>query len=69
MIRSIPVQRKKRQIILQKIAEGFTPGVVYNEAAVSEIIARFHPDYCTLRRDMISEGIFTRRDGQYVIMK
>ena len=68
-LRSIPVQRKKKLIVLQKIAESFTPGIVYDEAAVSEIIERFHPDYCTLRRDMISEGIFTRENGQYVRMK
>ena len=68
-LRSIPVQRKKKLIVLQKIAESFTPGIVYDEAAVSEIIERFHPDYCTLRRDMISEGIFTRENGQYVRIK
>ena len=68
-LRSIPVQRKKKLIVLQKIAESFTPGVVYDETAVSEIIERFHPDYCTLRRDMISEGIFARENGQYVRIK
>ena len=68
-LRSIPVQRRKKLIILQKIAESFTPGIVYDEAAVSGIIERFHPDYCTLRRDMISEGIFKRENGQYVRIK
>ena len=63
---SIPVQRKKKLIVLQKIAECFTPGQVYAEAAVSEIIGQIHPDYCTLRRDMVSEGIFTRENGEYV---
>ena len=64
-LRSIPVQRKKKLIILQKIAESIEPGKVYDEAAVSGIIERFHPDYCTLRRDMISEGILTRENGEY----
>ena len=63
---SIPVQRKKKLIVLQKIAGSIAPGVVYDEAAVSEIIGRFHPDYCTLRRDMVSEGILTRENGKYV---
>ena len=66
---SIPVQRKKKLIVLQKIAECFTPGQVYEEAAVSEIIGRIHPDYCTLRRDMVSEGIFRRENGEYVRVK
>ncbi len=64
-LRSIPVQRKKKLIILQKIAESIEPGRVYDEAAISGIIERFHPDYCTLRRDMISEGILVRENGQY----
>ena len=66
---SIPVQRKKKLIVLQKIAESFEPGRVYEEAALSDIIARIHPDYCTLRRDMISEGILTRENGKYVRVK
>ncbi len=66
---SIPVQRKKKQIILRKIAESIEPGLVYDEAAISEIIERFHPDYCTLRRDMVSEGILTREGGKYTRVK
>ncbi|MBQ6020500.1 MAG: metalloregulator ArsR/SmtB family transcription factor [Clostridia bacterium] len=66
---SIPVQRKKKLIVLQKLAERFEIGRVYEEAELSEIIARVHPDYCTLRRDMISEGILTRENGRYVRIK
>ena len=68
-LKSIPVQRKKKLIVLQKIAENFTPGKVYEEAALSDIIEAIHPDYCTLRRDMISEGILTRENGKYVRVK
>ncbi|MBQ7714517.1 MAG: metalloregulator ArsR/SmtB family transcription factor [Clostridia bacterium] len=68
-LRSIPVQRKKKLIVLQKIAELITPGRVYGEAEISEIIERVHPDYCTLRRDMISEGILSRNGGEYVRIK
>ena len=68
-LRSIPVQRRKKLIVLQKIAECFTPGQIYAEAALSEIIARIHPDYCTIRRDMISEGILKRENGEYVRVK
>ena len=69
MLKSIPVQRKKKLIVLQQIAACFMPGQTYSEAEVSEIIARIHPDYCTLRRDMVSEGIFTRKNGEYVRVK
>ena len=65
-LKSIPVQRKKKLIILQKIAESIEPGKVYDEKEISGIIERFHPDYCSLRRDMISEGILKREKGKYV---
>ncbi|MBR4080531.1 MAG: metalloregulator ArsR/SmtB family transcription factor [Clostridia bacterium] len=60
---SIPAQRKKKRICLEKIAREFQPGRVYQEAEVNEIIERFHEDYCTLRRDMIAEKL-CERDGQ-----
>ncbi len=66
---SIPVQRKKKLIVLQKIAERFEIGRVYEEGALSEMIALAHPDYCTLRRDMISEGILRRENGKYIRVK
>lgn len=68
-LKSIPVQRKKKQIVLQKIAESFIPGKIYEEKELSEIIAAIHPDYCTLRWDMISEGILQRENGQYIRVK
>ena len=68
-LKSIPVQRKKKLIVLQKIAESFVPGQPYSEAEVSDAIGAVHPDYCTLRRDMVSEGIFTRENGVYVRVK
>ena len=68
-LRSIPVQRKKKLIVLQKIAESFIIGQIYGEAELSEIISRVYPDYCTIRKDMISEGIFARDCGEYVRIK
>lgn len=62
-LKSIPVQRKKKRIILEKIAECFEQGRIYPEKQVNLIIADFHDDFCTLRRDLISEGIM-ERDGR-----
>ena len=59
-LRSIPVQRKKKLICYEKIAELFEIGRVYEEREVNEIITPIHEDYCTIRRDMIGEGIFKR---------
>ena len=66
---SIPVQRKKRLICYEKIAEMFEPGREYGEKELDEILLRFHEDYCTIRRDMIGEGILSRDGSTYVRVK
>ena len=68
-LRSIPVQRKKKLICYEVIAGYFVPGKVYSEKELNEIIAPIHEDYCTIRRDMISEGIFKRNGSEYVRIK
>lgn len=68
-LRSIPVQRKKKMICYERIAEQFEIGKVYEEKEVNEIISPIHADYCTIRRDMISEGIFKREGSRYVRLK
>ena len=68
-LRSIPVQRKKKLICYEQIATHFEPGKVYEEREVNEIILPIHEDYCTIRRDMISEGIFRREGSRYVRIK
>jgi len=64
-LKSIPVQRKKERIILEEIAKSFEVGKVYTEREVNIIIADFHDDFCTIRRDMVSEKIMAREDGKY----
>ena len=64
---AIPAQRKKRRVCLEEIARSFAAGQVYDEQEVNEIILRFHEDYCTIRREMICEGIMTRSGGQYAL--
>ena len=68
-LRSIPVQRKKKLICYERIAERFEPGRVYEEKEVNAIISPVFEDYCTIRRDMISEGIFRRDGSRYVRLK
>lgn len=64
-LKSIPAQRKKERIILEEIAKAFEKGKVYSEREVNIIIADFHDDFCTIRRDMISVGLLERKDNQY----
>ena len=66
---SIPAQRKKKRICLEKIAEDFEISRVYEEKEVNELILRYHEDYCTIRRDMIVEGIFKREGTLHTRME
>ena len=49
----------------EEIAKVFESGRRYTEREVNIIIADFHDDFCTIRRDMISEGLLDRENGQY----
>ena len=64
-LKQIPVQEKKKRIVLEKIAENFESGRVYSEREVSEILFEIYDDYCTLRRELISYGYMERTKGEY----
>lgn len=64
-LKAIPVQRKKERIVLEKLVEAFEPGRVYSEREVNILLADFYDDFCTLRRDMIAEGLMTRDSSGY----
>ena len=68
-LKSIPAQRKKERIILEEIAKAFEPGRIYTEREVNIIIADFHEDFCTIRRDMIGEKIMERENGRYWLIQ
>jgi len=61
----IPVQQKKREIVLKHIAKDFSAGKDYTEKEVNEAILKYHDDFCTIRREMIGFGIMDRSDGIY----
>ena len=67
-LKSIPAQRKKERIILEVIAEKFDHDRIYSEREVNLIIADFHDDFCTIRRDMIAEKLLDRdRNGYWKV--
>ena len=64
-LKSIPAQRKKERIVLEEIAKAFEPGRFYSEREVNIIIADYNDDFCTSRRDMISERLKDRDERGY----
>lgn len=63
-LKAIPASYKKRKVILEWLINKFKKGIKYSETEVNRIIARHHPDYCTLRREFILNRLMEREgDG------
>ena len=59
-LKAIPMQKKKERIILEEIVKAFELGRRYTEREVNIILADYHDDFCTLRRDMVGEKLLAR---------
>ncbi len=64
-LRTIPSQRKKLLVILRYIVKSFEPCTRYPEEQVNQILAPFHEDTATLRREMIGAKLLQRDGGEY----
>jgi len=64
-LHKIPVQKKKRLIVLQSLLQEFHPERSYSEEEINRRLGIYSDDYCTLRRLLIDEGLMSRRDGNY----
>ncbi|MCR2046550.1 metalloregulator ArsR/SmtB family transcription factor [Acetatifactor muris] len=64
-LKSIPAQQKKERIVLEVIAQAFEFDRIYSEREVNIMIADFHDDFCTIRRDMIGEQLLARDTDGY----
>lgn len=64
-LKEIPASRKKREVVLKWLAGRFEPEQRYPEARVNEVIKQHHPDFATLRRELIGHGLMARDKGVY----
>ncbi len=64
-LKTIPAQRKKREVILRYLAMQFEFGRTYTEQEVSFRLLDFHEDYATLRREMVDTKLMRRENGIY----
>jgi hypothetical protein len=62
---SIPMQRAKRLVILDLLAQDFEPGRRYKERTVNTKLRRWHEDTAALRRYLVDEGFLDRDRGEY----
>jgi hypothetical protein len=61
----IPASHGKRLVVLEHLAACFEPGVKYPEKAVDAILRAWYPDYASLRRYLIDEGLMARENAIY----
>jgi DNA-binding transcriptional ArsR family regulator len=64
-LKEIPVNLRKRHVVLAWLAERFDRDTRYPERDVNEIIKRHHPDYASLRRELIDQRYMDRENGVY----
>lgn len=64
-LKEIPASRKKRAVVLHWLAHRFEAGKRYPEREVNTLIGRHHPDFATLRRELIGHGLLARENGVY----
>ena len=68
-LKTIPVQRKKREVVLRYLAGKFDPSRTYTEQEVSFLLLNYHEDYASLRREMVDTGLMERANGIYRRMR
>lgn len=61
-LKTIPASRKKRDVIIEWLAGHFEPGRTYSGKEVNAMIGAIHPDFATLRREMIGARWLQRDD-------
>ena len=66
-LKTIPTQRKKRDVILRYLANQFEPAKSYSEKEVNTILMAYHDDVATLRRELVADSarLLSRENGQY----
>ncbi len=64
-LRELPAKHAKRLIVLTRLALEFEPGVRYRESEVNAQLKRYHPDYASVRRALVDEGLLSRGAGSY----
>lgn len=62
---TIPVQEKKKQLLIRWLAGQIDPARRWTEREFSEWLAQFNEDYATLRRYLVESGYMARENGIY----
>jgi hypothetical protein len=64
-LKEIPIQLKKREVVLRRIAQEFEPGTRYSEKRVDEILKAFYPSAALLRHVLVNDKLLVKAGGHY----
>ncbi|RCW45565.1 metalloregulator ArsR/SmtB family transcription factor [Paenibacillus prosopidis] len=64
-LKHVPVQLKKKLIVLQHIVSQLTKGQKYSEKEINEFIKGYHDDFATIRREFIMHQLMFRENEIY----
>jgi hypothetical protein len=64
-LKTIPAQRKKKDVVVRYLAQQFDFGRTYTEQEVNFKLLDYHEDYATLRREMVDTKLMQRDNGIY----
>ena len=59
-ITAMPSRNARRRLLLDQVAQAFSPGRHYPEAAVDEVLKAIFDDHCALRRYLVDEAFMSR---------
>jgi predicted transcriptional regulator len=62
-LKTLPAQQKKLEAVLRYVVKVFDVGKRYSEKQVNEMLARYHEDTATLRRELVGFGLMQREGG------
>jgi predicted transcriptional regulator len=62
-LKTIPAQRKKLDAVLRHVVRAFEVDKKYSEKKVNEILAKYHEDTATLRRELVGAKLMKREGG------
>lgn len=66
---SWPQGSQARRFVMEKIAEAFEWGRIYQEQEVNALLKTIYPEPATLRRELIDQKLLLRDHGRYWLMK
>jgi hypothetical protein len=61
----LPAKQKKRLVVLRWLLEHIEPEERFPERNLNALIARHHPDFATIRRELVEFGFMEREHGVY----